>query len=632
MPTGVPLGDTYYPSCVVNFRIRFDESLTLTQQGIQDFSTAELGKQPFEAGPPSPFQQVFGGMQPESGVGYTGRVPKKASIEIPAYRQAGKFHLTFDYKDLPIDPRIVRSVGVEIYMDSIEANTWANGITQVKPAQDERTSMLTKAMRIPGNLVMQGIVDNWHVTHNARGSEVSIEGRDMTGLFLNTPITPELVAGIDLKKPIHEVIQQIIDKLPWRGGLQAFPADAGEWPDGVIPSLDNLDELILKRPRVRRGANGKKVKASPGADISKLNFWDLVTRYCYLVHAVPYFSIKPDRKAGTTGSSDYRTPAPAPQFMPSICIRPARTLYDQQRISSASNSQYIPTPFNEGAPRTIDNGEQIYMRRLTYGRSIEEMTLERKYTGMTPRAVRVISYNPSSSVKGTGRLLQAISTDRQPNFKLPGMAAPFDLTKAISKDNEGAARSGLPPKGNKGDKEVLTIEVKGITDQNELQKIAEELYEEIMRGEMGGKVKTRSLASFGAGNEDPDLLGLRPGDGMTLAFEARPLASRAPAVAPLVQQNQMSVEEEIQAVAQRMGDVNLARIVVATRRGYLLQIQNTFRVNNVKFDWDIGSGISVSFDFHNFVEVRNAVTKPTPLATQQQRIKNVKASTAPRRR
>ncbi len=628
MATGVPLGATYYPSCVVNLRIRFDETLTLTQQGIQDFNVNTLVDQTFVGALPSPVAQILGGMQTESGVGYTGRVPKKASVEIPAYRQAGKFNLTFDYKDLPIDPRIVRSVGVEIYMDSIEANTWADGVTQVKPPNGERTSMLTRNLRKPGNLVLQGMVDSWHVSHTARGSEVTIEGRDMTGLFLNTPITPELVAGIDLKRPIHEVVQQIIDCLPWRGGIQAYPAADYEWPNGVIPSLDNLDELVLKRPRVRRGANGKNVKASPGADISKLNFWDLVTRYCYLVHAVPYFAIMPDRRAGTGGSG--KGPPPLAQLMPSIYIRPARTLYDQQRLPSESNSQYIPSPFNDG-PRDIGEAKPINVRRLVYGRSIEEMTLERKYTGITPRAVRAISYNPSSTARGSGRLLQAISTDRQPHFKLPGMAEPFDLTQAISKDNKAAARSGLPPKGKKGDQEVLTIEVKGITDQRELQAIAEELYEEIMRGEMGGKVKTRSLASFGAGNEDPDLLGLRPGDGMTLAFEARPLSARAPAVAPLVQQNQLSLEEEIQAVAQRMGDVNLARIVVATRRGYLLQIQNTFRVNNVKLDWDIGSGISVAFDFHNYVEVRNGVTRPTPLATQQQRIKNVVSSTRPRK-
>ena len=59
--------------------------------------------------------------------------------------------------------------------------------------------------------------------------------------------------------------------------------------------------------------------------------------------------------------------------------------------------------------------------------------------------------------------------------------------------------------------------------------------------------------------------------------------------------------------------------MVATRRGYLLQIQNTFRVNNVKLDWDIGSGISVAFDFHNFIAIRDDVTEtaanPTAAAT-----------------
>lgn len=36
------------------------------------------------------------------------RVPKRASVELPGYRQAATFELTVDFKELPIDPRTLQ--------------------------------------------------------------------------------------------------------------------------------------------------------------------------------------------------------------------------------------------------------------------------------------------------------------------------------------------------------------------------------------------------------------------------------------------------------------------------------------------------------------------------------------------
>jgi len=60
-------------------------------------------------------------------------------------------------------------------------------------------------------------------------------------------------------------------------------------------------------------------------------------------------------------------------------------------------------------------------------------------------------------------------------------------------------------------------------------------------------------------------------------------------------------------------DDNLARAVAYSSRNAIMELHNTFRVNAVKFDWDINSGIAVAFDFHNYVMPRNSV-QPTPTA------------------
>jgi hypothetical protein len=118
---------------------------------------------------------------------------------------------------------------------------------------------------------------------------------------------------------------------------------------------------------------------------------------------------------------------------------------------------------------------------------------------------------------------------------------------------------------------------------------------------------------------------IRPGDAVTITVDGRELSNRAPLVSPLNRQAQSDDGQLIREITARVGDPNLARVIVATSRNYVFELQNTFRTSNVKYDWDVKSGISVAFDFHNYVEARNAVTpieKPKRGAAQR----SVKAS------
>lgn len=604
---GDELSTTYYPSCVVSLLIRFDEAL-LAQWATGDFVRTPPAETSTTARLNTTDALVDAG---QAGTASVARMPKTASIELPGIRKPGTFNLTFDYRDLPIDPRLVRSVGIEIYLDTVKASDFAAGVVQTAPSAGGRSSTIDPTRRMsavspsPTNLVLKGLVDTWHVNHTGSGSVATLEGRDLTGLFLDTPLTPTLVAGIKLDQPIDDVVRDIVSQIGgWSTHLEVIAAPEAQWPGKQVPFLANDPRLNVatvdavkaathKLPRARR-STGNKPRRSPGADPDKLSFWDLVTRYCNLVSAVPTYGVIQNSN-GT--------------FRVALIIKPQWGLYDYFGAPTAQNQVLAPSPFN---PARAEVGK---VRKLMYGRNIEELSFERKYQGITARAVEIVSYDPSSSVNGRERLMSATSTLQQTYAEQAGVMPPL-ATIALP-----ASRSSVSPSGLTSYDAVMRIAVKGVTDQQQLQRMADGLYEEIMRGETGGNVRTRSLASFGGTNEDPDLLHLRPGDPIQLAVDIRELAARAPNVnTPLTNEQRANPWAMTTEIYRRTGSWPLAQAIVASSRSAAFQPQNYFRVNAVKFDWDIKTGVSMAMDFHNYIIARNALndmpvnTAPAPAA------------------
>src|SRR5262249_36537646 len=150
----------------------------------------------------------------------------------------------------------------------------------------------------------------------------------------------------------------------------------------------------------------------------------------------------------------------------------------------------------------------------------------------------------------------------------------------------------LAPSGSATMEEVLRIPVPGVNSKDRLREIAKDLFEEIGRGEMGGSVSTRSLASFLvpndpqdklAGNKDPDLVKLRPGDAVELRVDSRQLSSTAPLVSSYTDSIRRSFDEEVADLQKRIGQGStetvsgdLARVLVATARGGILELSKFF--------------------------------------------------------
>ena len=551
----------FYPSCVFDLKLRFDEALHLVYTPTPvsvDGRVLNPARNPGELRTEPLISQR--GDQNESFV--FGRVPLKASIEKQGYRSAATFSMTVDYREVPIDPRVIRAARIDIHLGTVSAEAFGTGVTRLHP-NGQRSSIL-RTRDDWGNpnldtLRFTGLVDEWKVSHSDNASSIELKGRDLRGILIDSPLmatalnSAQIIDSLDTAQPVDRVVRQILDHHPM-AALFTVSVNAAEWPFETVPS----PLLAHAAPRHRRGARGQRTGArtsSPGGN-QQMSYWDAIVQHCYLVGAIPHF----------VGDK--------------LRIRPTRSIFDQQRAGFDLN---VPTPFQDGLTR-ISNGQEFSVRRLLYGRDIKSIDITRKYAGNSkPKIVRCVSYNQSAAARGTQGVVEA---------RWPAADAHTDARTTQS-----------APGGQQAHEETLNIPISNVADPAQLLEIARNLYEEIGRNEINGTCETKNMASFGGTNADPDMLRLEPGDGVEFYTDTRALNSRAPLVATVVDFERAPIEDLTEQLTRRLGDENLARVVAASSRGAIAEIQRFFRVANVKYEWS-GSGVDVNFDFQNYFVVR----------------------------
>lgn len=538
------MSEVYYPLVAVIFTMRFDE--LLLNGGIPKLVNAEsLGKQGgASGGPPSEKPALLSGAKDRLSK-KIGIIPRTASLELPGYRQAPKFNLAMAWRDLPLDPRAVRALGVEIYVGTVKSDAFARTML----FKDDYSKVVKELTDNPDNLMLAGVTDTINTSFNEKGSELTLEGRGLQGIFLDARVHPESLK--DLK--VDQDIESLIDTLLSRCGLsnkipvKADPAD--QWPNKQLPKVAAADFIS----RVNKGRDGNKTHATPKGDNSTMSFWDIATWYCYLVGAVPYFE-------GHT-----------------LRIRPAVNLYKVQQSDK--------TPFKDGKKRSEKKGgKEFSIRRMVYGRNLASFNLSRKTAGASKLpTVRVVCVNPDAG-RGKDKLLEV----RYP---------------ADSADDKQKA-TDVSPDGSQSKQELMTVPVHGITSKVRLGEIAQALYEEIARGEISGTASTKDLASLGGDNEDADLLHLRPGDPVDFFVDASGLRVFPPVISEANNLAAQSPAEAKRLLAEQLGDRDLAELIIDTSRGQFQGLQSTFHVQTVKYSWDVNNGVGVDFDFQNYVEAR----------------------------
>lgn len=562
---------TFYPSCTVNLQLTVDPKLYIRVEEAQGFENQGLVR------------------SPNNGAFVLNRVPKKCNIQLQGHTQAATYKLIFDYRELPIDPRTIIAATAEVYIGTVSASDFADGMNREVAPGVRKSILKTRNQDGTHNdefLVLLGPVDDWSVKHNEGASEVHLEGRDLRGLFLDSPLVSEfdtaqnrnqpspttprpghetptpnrrrrshildrLVTDVPINKVVEQLIYQhdTIRRLPQNLRPRVIVRPE-EWLNGVVPSPGAGSHV----PRHRRGANGQG--GGGGGAAANMNFWDAITRYCYLVGAIPTFQGR------------------------NLIIRPGYALFDRLRN--------IETPFRPNESRS-DGISKWNTRRLVWGRDIESMELGRKYAGHNkPKTVRCISVDPSAGTGRRGReqLLEASWPPRTVR----------EARREGAKDPRNAV-------GGEESQEIMNIPVHGVRDIQQLTDIARSFYEQLGRLEMKGSISTSQLTSFGGTNADPDLLRLRVGDPVELLVDASRMDAQSPIVATLNQSAQLPFSQAVREVQRYIPDENLCRAIVASARGNIMGVLRYFRVGSVDFDWSFES-IEVKADIQNYFTPR----------------------------
>lgn len=565
----------YYPSVAARLTIRFDEAL-LTGSAQPDPQTPDQGAEASVSAVAAQSHATSARLVANAGTRqratlFDGKadelshvlaiVPTQASFELPTVRQAPKFSMTFAFRDFPIDPRAVRAVGVEIFLGVVDGEDFARGLRGEK----ERGRLASQIVIDKSNLMLAGLVDNFTMVHNDKGSEVKLDGRGLMGLLLDKKVAAAQIHTLDLSKPLDEVVRQLLRTIPQGGKIPVVAApdstaqEPMDWPNGV-PS-PAAQELIT---RVNKGTNEDKTQLPMKGDPGSTSVWDVITNLCFVSGAVPYF------------------------IGHQLWIRPVRSLYAQANAGRSGT-----TPFKGGRPRSIQTTNSFFdvnFRKMVFGRNLSSFSMERKFGGNPPSVVKVVSVDTSSTVKGKERLIEVEWPEGR---------------------HKKARTSRVDPSGKASASEVITVPLPGIIDKTRMLDVARQIYEEVARGELGGSASTKDLASLGGDNGDADMIGLRPMDAVEFVIDGSGLRGSPPIVSVLNEEAAASDKAAIDDLRARLGlDAKLAEVLVGTARGKFQGLQNVFRVANVKYSWSVDSGIGVDFDFQNYVTARSDVDAP----------------------
>lgn len=498
------------------------------------------------------------------------RVPKKGTFTLPHPRAAPTFNLTFDFVEFPIDPQLLRAVGVEIHLGSVSSEDFARGMRGELDEDGRPLSILKTTTDLvdpftgrkgvnDGTLLFYGTVDTWDVDHSENGSTITLEGREIRSILIDTQYVPATVAKVKLGQEITGVVTDLLQTIPFEHGFRLMVAtDATEWPNGKIPSPGTSDGMTAVRVKAASSPtakaksasgsaegvqNGAKATQSTPENGGKASYWDLITNYCELVGAMPHI----------VGSI--------------LWIRPIHRIFDIVDPSSK-----IPTPFAGGTPRTVGE-ERIRVRRLVLGREIKKLRVQRKFGGVSiVPTVQTISFDDRA--QGAQRLI-------------------FGQWPPAGSDAAEAKAEG----------ELLRVPMWGIRSTDQLTQIARGIYEEMGRGETGGTAETQNLASFGGSNDDPDLLRLRPLEPIEFVTDASALHAALPIAADVNNLARLTFAEEVEQLHQVIGDLAVARALVGLSRGAIREVIRYYQVVGVTFDWD--KGVRTSLQFQNYVIPRH---------------------------
>ncbi len=265
-------------------------------------------------------------------------LPKSVTIERNGIRTADTATVTFDYRDAPFDPRLIRSVAIECVIGLVDAESFERGIDGQMREDGTLLSLVPRGMAAaadppPGTTRFVGLVDEWAVNLDGmEGDSIDLDCRDLTAILLDTPLPAG--DGIDMELPFDRGVRELLNRQASTRGTSVRFGIAGEEGDAPIPGTS-----VPRSRRPRRGGGARRGRQGG----QQLSLWDHITETATQVGLVPVFE-----------DNELRL------------IRP-RTFYENRDIA----------------------------RRMVYGRNLESLGFARKLGGTKVPTIEVRVYDPA---------------------------------------------------------------------------------------------------------------------------------------------------------------------------------------------------------------------------------------------
>jgi hypothetical protein len=557
---------TYFPSAKLRLSIRFEEfgdptkipatpqKLSQNIYGLTRYAdssslqkvTGPNGQQRFDLVPKDPSiaaRAALGkGVTPPQKASNDGLtfdltvIPNEIDWGVNGLRIADTLTAVIRFIDAPFDPRCIRACGVEMYFGTVPAKDFAAGI--------ENGARFTEFGHESLALVPDAYVDS--------------NGKQRTNLRFKGFVD---VWDVGLEPHGATIRLECIDNTRL---LLDTPVSPGAVIDKNLP----IDQAVAKFLANYPAFAGMSVEYRPaGVTIPTFKAINGDTATMHLLGP------QVNKGAGTDASHSVL------DYLADVCASFAHAFYIDGTTCVIQNVQTLTTrngiarraddPFQG---RTLPTGTSFDYRRFIYGRNLESLKLRRNYARRKVENIELRCFDAHNATKKALIARFPRNADRQ-KYALPGAAGP--------------------------DEKWRVHRVSGITDQGALDRLAQAYYLAQGKHELEVEMKTRDLASFGGGNDDPDILDMKFGDTIDV------LTRRG--------QNEEStvtnIETDAQAVGlaiqrfQQMGmsaDVAAAYAKAYTDSGF----QTLFLVKAMKVQFSQDDGASVTVHGINYVEVR----------------------------
>ena len=471
----------------------------------------------------------------------SGVIPKTFSWKQSGFRTASELKISIRWSDLPIDARCVRSCAVEFYLGTTTALEYAQGVRGAR--RGDTFGRGVPNANEPLNVVPDTYLDD------AGNQRTNLRFQGWVDAWKDAWSEGESMVELSCKDNTTLLMNQLAGpKLSIDGKKpldQAIADYLTSYPQLAGLAVEFRGPEGATAPALDQVLAGTAFRPDLGPQPSKgggtddLAVWDYITDVCGAVGLVVYLD-------GTT-----------------IVIARPSTVLD----GSAQTR-----PDDPYRARRLPSGEYP-VRAMIYGRNLSDLSVERKFGTQEAKNIEVRCWSPRR---------KQVKVARYP-------------------EKEDRVVSSTPG-SNKADNKWSIVRVQGVEDDATLKQIAKDYYHGRNRNEIESVIKTKNLASFGAGGADPDLLDLRPGDPIEILVDrGNPQANFYSAA-----EKELTAQGANEAFLTGLGFTK--EFAAAYARVYRnAGFQRLFRVREMSVEGDAEEGVSFELRVVNFIQVRGEV-------------------------